>query len=653
MKRYFLHTMQGRIIGLITIFLVLTFIVSIYSINFVTKTSMLLEKENKLLGIATFLDKELGNQTYDDILKSQGASDASRERKIETLNRMLKGRTDKVATIYEGLGVGYYSLELDAILTYGPSIDYSDTVGSPIAEDHPGRIVMATNTPEVTQGTMVRGNIMNAMYPIERKGVVIGYAWANELTTDIEKTHSTAAGQISLILSIFFLITIYLAIRLSTRMTRDIKNIVIGVKEMRTDLSKRLEVSNNEIGEVALSVNNMAESIETSAKEHEELLVAEAANVAQREFLARMSHEIRTPMNGVLGMTRLAMNADSKEKTHEYLEKIQSSATLLLGIINDILDFSKIEANKLELENTVFPIRQNISNLCEIIQPRIDEKELVFNTSIDDALPDLIIGDGVKLSQTLLNILGNAVKFTEKGSINLSIKTEELTEDKIKLSCSVRDTGIGMSEEQQEKLFKPFSQADSSTVRKFGGTGLGLFISKALIELMDGEITVTSEENKGTAFEFYVILGICSDELQTVIDSSDDGIEHLYDGYYALLAEDNEINREIALEVLGAFGFELDVVENGQEAVKAFMMNEYNLVFMDIRMPIMDGLEATKEIRKIETQRLGPATPIIAMTANAMKEDREASKEAGMNGHIAKPLDIEEINRVLREILKI
>ena len=651
MKNYLINSMQGRIVAVLVVFMIITFLVSLYTISYITQTAMMQEKGNKLLGITAFLNSELGNQSYDDILAKAGALNSSKEEKIKILNNALFERTDHIATIYSGLGVGYYSLDLDAILSYGPSAEFGNTIGTAIHATHPGRTVMTENKPDVRKGTMVRGNIMNAMFPIERSGRVIGYAWANELTTDIEKSYSEIANRITFFLSIFFVFTIGAAIYLSRKMTQDVDKVITGVKGMRHDLTKRINVHRGEMGIVAASINNMAESLEEQAKEHEELLMAEAVNHAHREFLARMSHEIRTPMNGVLGMTRLAMNAETKEKTFEYLEKIQASATLLLGIINDILDFSKIEANKLELEHSPFQVRQCVNNLFELIQPRIQEKKLQFNLSIDDSIPDFLVGDSLKFSQILLNLLSNAVKFTEHGSISLTLKVKSFHQNSLVLDCIVQDTGIGMTEEEKSHLFKPFSQADSSTVRKFGGTGLGLFISRALIELMNGAIIVHSKPNEGSSFEYYIFLELHNETSNEILETSGNDILLNFDGYHALLAEDNEINREIAVVVLSEFGLQIDTVDNGQAAVDAFQKQIYDLIFMDIRMPIMDGFESTQHIRELEIAKGLSRIPIIAMTANAMKEDREASKQAGMDAHIAKPLDIDEIRQALDSVL--
>lgn len=650
--KYFIKTMRGRITGILFLFLAISLGTSLYSITYVSQQTLNAEKESKLLQVAQYLCDQLDGLSYNDILRMEGALGATREEKIQVLNRVLSGRTDNTATIFRGLAIGYYSLELDAIVTYGPSSEYSHTIGVSIAPDHPGRTVMAEDTPLVRIGTMVRGDIMNAMVPVRHEGEVIGYAWANELTSDIQNEYRQFSTGVMIISSLFFVIAIAVSMLLSRRMMHNMDTIISGVKAMRSDLTVRIPDINGDLSVVSQSINNMADHLEKNAKEHEALLLAEAANIAQRDFLARMSHEIRTPMNGVLGMTMLAMQAESHEKSKEYLQKIQSSATLLLGIINDILDFSKIEANMLQLESSSFAPRKAIGNLLELLAPRIKEKGLSFKLSIDNSVPDMAIGDELKLSQTLLNLLGNAVKFSLQGYISLTVRAEGPKDDRFRLVCTVSDTGIGMSQSQIEKLFKPFSQADSSTVRKYGGTGLGLSISKAFINLMGGDISVQSAPGEGSIFEFYVWLGCCGSQEAPPTDTGGDVQALRYDGIKALLAEDNEINQEIAVAILSDLGLVCDIAENGKSAVEMYRENTYDVIFMDIRMPVMDGLEATQIIRRLEAENGARIRiPIIAMTANAMKEDRELSACAGMDAHVSKPIDIEEINRALYQVM--
>ncbi|MDR2087891.1 MAG: response regulator [Clostridiales Family XIII bacterium] len=657
MKRFFLYSIQGRVIALLLLFMTISLAASWFTVHYMSQWIMTEEKAEKLMSFAAFLDVNLGDRTYTDILAAHGAQGASREEKIAVLNGELKEITDEVAAAYPGLGVGFYSRELDAILTYGPSSEYQQTVGTSIAADHPGREVMAANRSAVRMGTMVRGDIMNAMRPIERNGEVIGYIWANELTTDIEREFGRVTGGILLVILLFYVISVCAAVVLLRRTMRDIGEVVRGVRELRYDLTKTLTGTGGDLGEVVDGINAMAADILKANEERKALLMAEAANRAQRDFLARMSHEIRTPMNGVIGMTLLAKAAPTERQRMEYIDKIHLSASLLLGIINDILDFSKIEAGKMEIENAPFSIEEIVENVCDLIRPKANEKELRLHVRLDGSVPEMLNGDGLRISQILLNLLGNAVKFTPQGDITLELEAVPAEDGMLRLSCVVRDTGIGMDAQQLENILKPFAQADSSTARKFGGTGLGLSISKALVELMGGSLTVKSTPNAGSEFSFSVLLAPYDGDATAKQSAPDDEVlQCRYDGRSLLIVEDNEINQVVAETLLSEMGFSIDIAENGRQGVDAFLRKSYDLIFMDIRMPVMDGLDAAREIRRAEAAGAlsgapAPRVPIIAMTANAMREDRELSHEAGMDGHISKPIDIAEIRSVLYKFL--
>ena len=383
--------------------------------------------------------------------------------------------------------------------------------------------------------------------------------------------------------------------------------------------------------EVALDVTDRKARVE-----------AEVSNKAKRDFLARMSHELRTPMNGVLGMTHLALQADPPPNQLNYLKKIQSSASLLLGIINDILDFSRIEAGKMEIECVPFDLLEIIENTRILLLPRVEEKGLELRFDIDPMLPEIVLGDGLRLSQVLLNLLGNAVKFTSFGNVTLTMRGELLPDGALNLTCRVSDTGIGMQEDQLASLFSPFTQADASITRQFGGTGLGLSISKALVELMNGKIRVESMPGEGSVFSFTIFLRVPSatDTSVSVTRSAEKGLD--LTGKQLLLVEDNEINQEIGVALLENMGASVDVADNGVEGVQRFMQKNYDVILMDIRMPEMDGYTATLSIRN-SGKHDAADVPIIAMTANAMAEDRKACTDAGMNGHISKPITIDQL----------
>ncbi len=384
---------------------------------------------------------------------------------------------------------------------------------------------------------------------------------------------------------------------------------------------------------------------------------AEQANRAKSHFLANMSHEIRTPMNAIIGMTHLALQSGLDKKQKNYIHKAHLSAENLLGILNDILDFSKIEEGKLELEETTFHLKEVVSNMVNLVKLKVREKDLRFSVRIDADVPKLLIGDPLRVSQILINIVNNAVKFTPNGgSIKFSVSLEKETENTSLLHFSVVDTGIGLSPEQQKELFIPFSQADSSTTRQFGGTGLGLAICSKLIQMMQGNIWVESKVNEGSTFHFTINVkkqkvsavtgnGIEKSEERSVADKAVESLK----GAKILLVEDNEINQEIVLELLTMNDILVEVANNGEEALKVLSQQSFDGILMDCQMPVMDGYVATRKIRE---QKKYQDLPIIALTANAMKGDRENVLEVGMNDHIAKPINPNEVFATMAKWIK-
>ncbi len=388
----------------------------------------------------------------------------------------------------------------------------------------------------------------------------------------------------------------------------------------------------------------------TEQKKNEEALLlakeqAEVATKAKSEFLARMSHEIRTPMNGVLGLTHIALASSPAPRQRELLSKIQSSAQLLLGIINDILDFSKIEDGKLELDYSPFSFPQVLSTITDLLSAQAEKKGLQFLVRYDAEQFDAVVlhGDYLRLTQVLLNLCGNAIKFTEKGAVTLSLHAVEDTAVYLTMEFRVEDTGIGLTEAQITRLFKPFSQADSSTTRKHGGTGLGLMISKLLVELMGGNITTTSTPGQGSVFSFTVQFERLG-RTEAAATLPEEHADAVLVGKRVLIAEDNEINQEIIQSLLEDMGLQVTLANNGQEALDLLQANDFDCIFLDIQMPVMDGLTAAREIR-LRGRETVRNLPIIAMTAHAMQEDIEKSMSAGMNDHLTKPIDVAALSR--------
>ncbi len=371
---------------------------------------------------------------------------------------------------------------------------------------------------------------------------------------------------------------------------------------------------------------------------------AEQSARAKSEFLANMSHEIRTPMHGILGLLHLINGTDLKPKQQNYLTKTLFSANNLLRIIDDILDFSKIEAGKLEIEATPFNINLIAKEIEDLYSAGIKEKGLDFTITGFSLEFEQLLGDPLRLKQVLFNLVSNAIKFTKQGSIDLAMQVTARTADTITCQFSVADTGIGISESQIQKLFSAFSQADTSVTRKYGGTGLGLAICRNLVQMMQGDIWIESVEGKGTTFFFNATFGICSDT-QYLEGLANDFIDIEHGEGHLLLVEDNEINQLIALELLKDNGYTVDIANNGQEALDMLQEKQYDLVLMDIQMPVMDGLTATKRIRKMENFS---TLPIIAMSAHAMTGDKEISLAHGMNDHITKPIAPEVLYQTLQ-----
>jgi signal transduction histidine kinase/CheY-like chemotaxis protein/HPt (histidine-containing phosphotransfer) domain-containing protein len=483
--------------------------------------------------------------------------------------------------------------------------------------------------------------------------------------------------------SLLLLFAIYYILRPMKRVSEIAQAVSNGNYDIRLNYKRR-----DEIGTVMDTIDNMLDKIQQNYKTiKDEKEIAETAERIKSEFLANMSHEIRTPMNGIIGFTELLHNTELSKEQGEYLDMIKSSADNLLRLINDILDFSKIEAGKLDLEPIDFNLRDSLSETLKTIAVKAHEKDLELAYEVQPDVPDTLEGDPSRLRQIIINLVGNAIKFTDSGEIAVNVSLESFNEKEVSLHFTVTDTGMGIPEEKKKIIFKAFAQADGTTTRRFGGTGLGLSISSQLVKMMNGRIWVESEPGKGSAFHFTADFRLHENtgaiqtrmkplNLQDVpvlaVDDNASNRRILNDMFtnehedqslitrYSLrekrsplkilLAEDNVINQTFVIRVLEKKGHRVTVANNGREAVAAFEKQPFDLILMDVQMPEMNGIEASELIREKE-KKTETCIPIIAMTAHALKGDREKFLEAGMNAYISKPIDTKTLIETIEKIV--
>jgi len=585
-------------------------------------------------------------ETFADIIMNEGY--LNNPEKLQLLIKsVLANKRFLSVTIYDSLG---------KIVVQGADPQHMPT--SPVS--------LAELKQSTTSITKFDNDQIKIISPLKTNaGEVVGYVSVSYTLIKLNEQLGLLLYDMIYALLVCLIFALFASYIFSSRMIKPLRELMDKASRIIQGESVPLTLERqDEIGSLALSLNTMlryisnrdeklrllAASLEAKVELRTQELEAavkraEAATEAKATFLASMTHELRTPMNGVIGTASLMADSDLKEAQKEQLAIIRNCGHHLLTVINDILDFSKIEASKMELEFAPLDLKKIISETLDIVKPMTDAKDLMIESKIDKEVPSYIEGDAVRLRQVLVNLISNSVKFTDRGGIYIEAHVKQKTAKKTTIEFSVRDTGIGIAQDVQKKLFNAFTQADSSTTRKYGGTGLGLVISKKLIELMGGKISVKSKVGQGSTFTFTIAVKPV-DAIPAEM-KKESLPKHLARDkpMKIMLVEDNLVNQMVAKGFLQKLGYTPDVANNGQEALEALQSKNYDLIFMDMMMPVMDGLEATRIICSLKPAHQRPW--IVAMTANALEEHKQQCIAAGMNDFLTKPFTLDNLETAI------